>query len=513
MQFAPLFFYLVRMKVQRKYYLVLFIVLSVVTVSACSSFKDRKPNVLFIAVDDLRPELGCYGKEYVRSPNIDKLASEGIVFANHYANVPTCGASRFTLLTGMLPRSPSDANNDALRKALSGMEEQERPESFIHHLRRNGYHTIGIGKISHYPDGLLYGYTDSVGHKRELPYSWDELVFDSGKWETGWNAFFGYADGSNRQSMKRQVKPYESADVADDGYPDGLTANLAIKKLRERKEFQKSHPDEPFFMGVGFFKPHLPFNSPKKYWDRYDDIDIPLSESPGIPSEISLASLHSSGEFNQYAMGEERASLDSSMSEEYSRKIRKAYVSAISYTDEQIGKLLNELKVLDMWDNTIVVVWGDHGWHLGDHRVWGKHSLFDYALRSALLIRVPGNGKSGEIVEEPVSAIDLYPTILELCGVEMPHQTDGKSLVPALNSPNKDFENEAFGYWKNGISLRTDQYRLTRYYRKQFPDVELFDYFADPFETKNIAAENPYIVDSLMVIWEKGNTGIYESNK
>ena len=266
--------------------------------SSCNSIKKSKQNVLFIAVDDLRPELGCYGKDYVYSPNIDRLASEGVLFANHYANVPTCGASRYTLLTGRLPRIPSDANNDAIHKALSGQEEKEIPETFIHHLRRNGYYTIGIGKISHYPDGLLYGYTDSVGQERELPYSGDELVFDSGKWNTGWNAFFGYADGSNRQSRKRQVKPYESADVDDEGYPDGLTANLAIAKLRERKEYQKIHPDEPFFMGVGFFKPHLPFNSPKRYWDQYDNIDIPLSESPGLPSEVSLASLHSSGEFN-----------------------------------------------------------------------------------------------------------------------------------------------------------------------------------------------------------------------
>ena len=487
------------------------IVISAFLFSACSSQSDRKPNVLFIAVDDLRPELACYGKSYMQSPNIDKLASEGVIFANHYANVPTCGASRYTLLTGLLPRNPGDAGNDAIKMSISGNIEGDRPETFIHHFKRNGYHTIGIGKISHYVDGLLYGYNDSVSTDRELPFSWDELVFDAGKWETGWNAFFGYADGSNRQSKKRQVKPYENADVPDEGYPDGLIANLALEKLRERKEYQLSHPDEPFFMGVGFFKPHLPFNSPKKYWDLYENTDIPLSETSGLPEDIALASLHGSGEFNQYALGEEKASLKAPMSDEYSRKIRQAYFAAVSYTDAQIGKLLNELDVLDLSDNTVVVLWGDHGWHLGDHMVWGKHSLFEYALRSALIIKAPVTSKNGgSVVNSPVSSIDLYPTLMELCKVDMPHETDGQSLLPVLENPGMEFDNSAFAYWKKGISLRTDQYRLTKYFRNQQPAIELFDYYSDPNESANIAVDNPKIVDSLMILWENGNTGIYQ---
>ena len=486
-------------------------VLSTILFSSCNSLSDRKPNVLFIAVDDLRPELSCYGEDYIHSPNIDKLASEGVIFANHYANVPTCGASRFTLLTGLLPRNPGEAGNNAIKKSISGDVERVRPESFIHHLKRNGYHTIGIGKISHYVDGLLYGYNDSVGTVRELPYSWDELVFDAGKWETGWNAFFGYADGSNRQSRKKQVKPYENKDVPDEGYPDGLIANLALKKLRERKEYQISHPDEPFFIGVGFFKPHLPFNSPKKYWDLYDNSLIPLSETSGLPKKIALSSLHGSGEFNQYALGEEKASLKGPLSDDYARKIRQAYFAAVSYTDAQIGKLLNELEVLNLSDNTVVVLWGDHGWHLGDHLVWGKHSLFEYALRSALIIKAPITSKQGgSVVNTPVSSIDLYPTLMELCKVDMPHETDGQSLFPVLKNPAMEFNNNAFAYWKRGISLRTDQYRLTKYFRNQQPAIELFDYYADPNESNNIATENPQIVDSLMVLWEAGNTGIYQ---
>ena len=195
----------------------------------------RPPNLLFLCVDDLRPELGCYGNELIISPNLDGLAAEGCVFTNHFTAVPTCGASRWSLLTGMYPRAETEISNEAIRKTVSEKPEGNRPETFIHHLRRNGYFTVGIGKISHYPDGLLYGYEDPVGTERELPHSWDELDFNAGRWGTGWNAFFAYADGTNRQSRKKQVKPYESADVPDSGYPDGLTAELAVEKLRELK--------------------------------------------------------------------------------------------------------------------------------------------------------------------------------------------------------------------------------------------------------------------------------------
>jgi len=504
------------MKLFRNICSAIFFILAIIALSSsCKNQNTKHPNVLFIAVDDLRPELGCYGNDYIISPNLDKLASNGIVFANHYSNVPTCGASRYTLLTGMLPRNPSQAGNDAIRQTISGKPEMEKPETFIHHLKRNGYYTIGIGKISHYVDGLLYGYNEPVGSERELPHSWDELLFDPGQWETGWNAFFAYADGSNRQSMKKQVKPYEHAPVPDEGYPDGLTANLAINKLREISDNQKDKPHTPFFLAVGFFKPHLPFNAPEKYWKLYKESEIPLSQSPNIPEGIALASLHSSGEFNQYALGEEKASLEESVSDAYAKKIRHAYFAAISYIDSQIGKLLKELEELGLQKNTIVTVWGDHGWHLGDHRIWGKHTIFDWALRSALIIKVPEQLSSfkAKYVEKTVSTIDIYPTLMELCGIDMPHHTDGKSLIPILQNPSIEFENQAFAYFRKGISLRTDQYRLTKYFQNEEPRLELFDHSNDPYELKNIALEHPGIMDSLMEIWEKGNTGVYQETK
>ena len=464
----------------------------------------ENPNILFIAIDDLRPELGCYGNEHIKSPNIDRLAETGAVFTNHYVSVPTCGASRYSLLTGMLPKTREHLSNEACHNFIAGKPETEIPETFIHHLRRNGYYTVGIGKISHYVDGLLYGYTDPVGTEYELPHSWDEMLLNPGKWGTGWNAFFGYADGENRQSMNRQVKPYEMADVSDTGYPDGLITEQALGKLGELAK-----KDEPFFLGVGFFKPHLPFNAPKKYWDMYDESEIPLSPNPYIPENVHPASLHGSGEFNGYQLGDEKVSLEGPVSDEYARTLRHAYFACVSYIDAQVGKLIDELEKQGLAENTIVVVWGDHGWHLGDHLVWGKHTIFERALKSAFIVNIPGQ-TTGKPIDKIVSTVDIYPTLMEWCNLEMPHETDGKSLMPLLENSDAEWENASYGYFRNGISLRANRYRLTKYFRDAEPVIELYDHQTDPNETKNIAIEYPDIVERLLPLWENGNTGLFK---
>ncbi|MET2984339.1 sulfatase [Aureibaculum conchae] len=464
----------------------------------------KQPNVVFIAVDDLRPELGSYGNAVVKSPNIDKLASEGMVFTNHYVQVPTCGASRFSLLTGLRPKKKSHLSNNVFVAEIANKQESELPESFVHQLKRNGYYTVGIGKISHSVDGLVYGYEETPSTKKEMPYSWDEFLFDSGIWKTGWNAFFGYADGENRQSLKKQVKPYEAGKVDDDGYPDGLTANLAIAKLKELK-----NKEQPFFLGVGFFKPHLPFNAPKKYWDLYDREEIPLSTNPYIPKGVDLESLQNSGEFKSYQLSDEKPSLNNQLSDDYAKKINHAYYAAVSYVDAQIGKVLNQIKSLNLDQNTIIILWGDHGWHLGDHLVWGKHTLFERALKSPLIIKVP-NRKSGKTLTIK-ETVDIYPTILELCNINLPHNVDGESFATIFEK-DKDMNKDdvAYSYFKNGISMRTQQYRLTKYYRKQKPVVELYDHENDSLETKNIAKENPKVVQELLPLLEQGNTGLYK---
>lgn len=464
----------------------------------------ERPNILFICVDDLRTELGCYGEDHIISPNLDKLAREGFLFSNHFVNVPTCGASRNCLLTGKLPATKQHLQNNITTETIAKREEAEVPGTFIHHLRRNGYYTVGIGKISHHPDGLVYGYMDPGSDKLELPYSWDEMLFNPGKWETGWNAFFGYADGTNRNTLKKEVKPYECADVPDEAYPDGLTANLAIKKLNELKD-----KGRPFFLGVGFFKPHLPFNAPKKYWDLYNRNEVPTAPFASVPENASKRSLHSSNEFNQYKLGEEKASLNSAVSDAYARKVRHAYFACVSYVDAQIGKVLQELEDLGLADNTIVVVWGDHGWHLGDHLVWGKHTIFERALKSAFIIRKP-NDKGGKKIEKIVSTTDIYPTLMELCNVPVEHLLDGNSLIGLMQNPHDpSWRNTAYGYFRDGISVRTDRYRLNKYFRDGSTEIELYDHLEDPNETKNIAADTPEVVKQLLPVWEKGNTGLY----
>ncbi len=470
---------------------------------------ETPPNVLFISIDDLRPELGCYGNEVVRSPHLDALAEGGFVFQNHFVTVPTCGASRYSLLTGLLPRSRFALRNSIIADSISIRPEGEKAESFVHQLKRSGYYTVGIGKISHSADGQVYGYEEQPSGIPELPYSWDERLFDAGKWETGWNAFFGYADGTNRQSRKKQVKPYERGEVEDNGYPDGLTTNLALKKLGELSE-----RSEPFFLGVGYFKPHLPFNAPAKYWDLYDTSQMKSAPYQDIPFLSHPSSLHQSGEFNNYALGEEKAGLDTTLSPSYAKHLLHAYYACVSYIDAQVGKLVAELKALDLDKNTIIVIWGDHGWHLGDHRVWGKHTISDRALKSTLILVDPRKTMEGKDIDEVVSTIDIYPTLMDLCGIETPSHIDGRSMTGLLDGNGaSSWENSAFSYYRNGISVRTPKYRVTRYFREEGPEIELYDHLVDPFESRNIAGENPAILENLQsLITQADKHQIYYDN-
>lgn len=461
-------------------------------------------NILFIAVDDLRPQLGAYGEDYMVTPNMDRLASEGRLFRHHYVTVPTCGPSRYALLTGQYPHTTAAIRNSIFEETTAGQPKGEQPESMVEFFKRSGYHTVGLGKISHSPDGFVYGYTDSVSSIMELPNSWDEFYFDAGKWGNGWNAFFGYASGENRQSLNKEVKPYEAAAVEDEGYSDGLTAQLAVDQLGQLKD-----RSDPFFLAVGFFKPHLPFTAPQKYWDLYDEDSIPITNAHNIPENTDRASFHESGEFNQYKLGEEKAGLDHEVSTAYARKVRHAYFAATSYVDTQIGKVLDALDKNGLTENTIIVLWGDHGWHLGDERIWGKHTLSEYALRSALIIKTPGMPEPGIPADAIVESTDIYPTLLDLTGQSISEYLTGQSLSKILQNPKEQLDQTAFSYFRKGISMRLPRYRITKYFREEEPTIELYDYQTDPYETINIAGENPPLVDSLLVQWEEGNTGLY----
>lgn len=467
----------------------------------------KRPNILFLFIDDLRADLGVYGNEIIQTPNLDKLARSGYLFNNQYANIPTCGASRYALLTGQLPRSRKHLNNNIIAEDISTRQKTDLPETFIDNLRRNGYKTIGIGKISHSADGYLYPYTAQKSDVLELPHSWDEMLFNPGKWATGWNAFFAQADGSSRISLQGNTKPYEKEDVDDLSYPDGLTTQLAIHKIKELAQ-----QADPFFLGVGLFKPHLPFNAPQKYWDMYDGDKIPISKSSERPKNVNRQSLTQSEEFNQYLLGEEHPTLDSPVSTAYAQKLKHAYYASVSYIDAMIGQIVNTLEQEGLDKNTIIIVWGDHGWQLGDHRIWGKHTLYDISLKSAYIMKLPSVERNGHVIDEVISSVDFYPTLMELCAIPMPSiRYDGSSYAQLIKKgKDKNWKNHAFGYFNNGITLKTPRYRITKYYNNYEPQIELYDHKKDPHEIQNIASEHPSLVKKLLQELEKGNTGLYK---
>ncbi len=262
-------------------------------------------------------------------------------------------------------------------------------------------------------------------------------------------------------------------------------------------------------MGVGFFKPHLPFNAPKKYWDLYDRDDIEITPSENIPLNTSKKYLHNSGEVNGYQLTDEILSLDQPASEAYAKKLRHAYYASVSYIDAQIGKVLNELSTAGLADNTVVVVWGDHGWNLGDHRVWGKHTVYDRSLKSALIVKVPQLESTVHTTNTIVETVDIYPTLLELCQVKLNHKIDGSSFKELIKNPDVEREEVAYSYYNKGISLKTNRYRLIKYF-EQKPVYYLFDHQKDPNENINIAASNPEIIEKLLPLLEDGDTGIFE---
>lgn len=457
-------------------------------------FAADKPNILFIAIDDLRPELGCYGAQHMHTPNLDKLAAQGRLFRNHFVQVPTCGASRFAMLTGNYPRQAAALSNNAF--VLAPKTEPAAAYSLPMLFRKNGYETVSLGKITHSPDGCQ-GDDRTVNRngKPELPFSWSTLWGPSGPWQDSWRAFFGYAGGKTRD--RKTTPAFEHMEVSDMGYPDGLTAEEAIRQLNLLK-------GKPFFLAVGFFKPHLPFNAPKKYWDLYDAEKLPPIPSPEPPANVDpKISLHKGGElFGQYAFnGSKIAFADSSNA----ALLRHAYYAAVSYSDAQLGRVLAELDRLGLSDNTIVVAWGDHGWHLGDNGVWGKHTLNERALHSALIIRTPKMKQPGKACEAIVETVDLFPTIAELAGLSAPKTLDGLSIVPLLQDPNAEGKDSAHSFWRNngysGQSIRTQRYRLTRWINdktKEVTQVELYDHQNDDLESKNVAADNPETVKALL---------------
>ncbi len=457
----------------------------------------QQPNVLLIAVDDLRPQLRCYGHDEMVTPQLDRLAAESRLFQRHYVQVPTCGASRYALLTGRRPSQTKALNNGAFAKLSRTRTEQ--PQTMPEHFRRQGYTTVCIGKISHQPDGRVYTYQGQGDGRVEVPMAWSDLKTPYGKWKYGWGSFFGYADGQGR-TFHPHPTPTEAADVSDEGYPDGLIAQAALQQLGKLNE-----DDKPFFLAVGFYKPHLPFNAPKKYWDLYDPKTLPLAPQPKPPVSPTVRNWHSSGEMFRYRHPPEHDRV-SKIDDDYARHLRHGYCACVSYVDAQIGKVLDELERLGLKENTIVVVWGDHGWHLGDHGIWGKHTTFERSLRSTLIIRTPEMPHAGVGTNALVETLDLYPTLVDLCGLPAVTGLSGTSLRVVLEDPEHPGKDVALSYWRRTRSARTARWRLTQQPARAESQgqLELYDLQSDPRELRNVAKANHEIVEQLLEHLEHG---------
>ncbi len=449
---------------------------------ACLSLQaaQNQRNVLFIAVDDLRPELNCYGATHAQTPNMDRLASQGVLFNRHYVQVATCGASRYALLTGRSPASSGVTRSNAgLYQGASALlqEQQAGAQSMPELFRRSGYETILIGKISHTADGLVYEYNGKGDGRHEVPHAWTDLATPLGSWKRGWGIFFAYANGKHREDGGGHKDLMEFVVEKDNELPDGQMADTAVSRL---KALAKA--DKPFFMGLGFFKPHLPFVAPKQDWDAFEGVDIPLPEDP---EKKDSPFWHKSGEFYKYKTDWEKTH---PLSDDAIRKAKRAYSACVRYTDRQIGKVLDTLEETGLAENTVVVVWGDHGWNLGEHQLWAKHVPFERANRSVLLIRAPGVSKKGLRTDALVETTDLYPTLMDLCNTrfqETHHPLDGASLRPILTGEKDDIRDTATSYWGDAISVRTDTQRVIRRIRKgEVVHTETQDFSATAAEKK-----------------------------
>jgi iduronate 2-sulfatase len=420
----------------------------------------QKPNILFIAVDDLRPELNFYGESHIKSPYMDRLAEESMVFKRAYCNIPVCGASRASLLTGARPTRFRFLDYNASKD-----EDMPYAVSLPMHFKKNGYNTISNGKVYH--------------HRKDDSLSWNEIWWPDGNWrdyQTQENIELDLLPGKNG-------KPYEIADVEDDAYWDGRIANKGIEDLRKLKD-----SDGPFFLALGFVKPHLPFNAPRKYWDMYDYDNITLPPSYIQPETTPSVAFHNYGELRSYATVPESGPLSDGMA----RKLIHGYYATVSYVDAQIGRVLNELEDLGLADNTIVVLWGDHGYFLGEQMLWCKHSTFEKALRSPLAIKVPGKTQ-GAATDAIVEFIDIYPTLCDLANLEKPEHLEGESLVPVLEGGQiqKDY---AVAKFLNAVCLIEGSFFYTEWTNDEGWAWArmLFNHDNDPMELNNLAEKDEY---------------------
>ena len=439
----------------------------------------EQPNVLFIMVDDLRVELGAYGAQHVKSPHIDQLAASGTRFANAYVSVPVCGASRASLFTGMR------ALPDRFKNYFTWVE-KDAPEAttIFEQFKNNGYYTVGYGKIFHQTQDTA-AKSWSAGKAWVADYDQDPAL------KTAWRDYQRPENIAEYQKTNRGPST-EMFDGPDDAYFDGKVANKAISTINK---LAKS--DQPFFVAVGFVKPHLPFNAPKKYWDMYDAGQFILpydTNNPNprgnLPKGAPDRAYHHFGELRAYSDTPEGKT---PVSAEQGRRLIHGYHASVSYADAQVGKLLAELDKLEITDNTIVILMGDHGYSLGEHGLWCKHSTFDVATKTPLIIRAP-NKPANQTVEGLVEFIDVFPTLTDLAGIPTPEQAAGMSLAKHMSDDSLPARSAVFPRYHSAEAIHTDQYTLTQWYNNngKLGAEMLYDNQNDPDETQNLAKMSEY---------------------
>ena len=440
----------------------------------------RRLNVLFIAIDDLRPALGCYGEAEIKSPHIDRLAQTGVVFDRAYCQFPLCAPSRASLLTGARPETTkvADLYSDF---RINLKDAPTLPQWFKQH----GYYSDRFGKIFHIDDVVSwtpshpaqkFGPTEPA---KRAPYASAAIN------EAGWKKFDrAMADGVVGMALERSQRgpAYEIADVADEELEDGMIARDAIAALEKL-----AAKDTPFFLAVGFNKPHLPFVAPRKYWDLYDRESLGVASNTRPPINAPYA-LDDGIEFYTYT----DVPAERPIPDDYARLARHGYYACVSFVDAQVGKLLDELDRLGLTQRTIVVLWGDHGFKLGEHGGWGKLSNFEVDAHVPLIVRAPGQA-TGERAKGLVELVDVYPTIVALAGLPLPAHLEGDSYAALLENPARAWKRAVFGQCSRGElmgrAIRTADHRLVEWSSDtgETKSQELYDLANDPGENVNLA--------------------------
>ncbi len=458
---------------------------------------ESKPNVLFIAVDDMRPELGCYGNKIIQTPNMDRLAARGTIFNYAYCQQAVCSPSRTAIMTGLRPDVTKVWDLETHFRVA-----QPDCITLPQHFKMNGYHTAALSKVYHkgledgrswsephwYPFGKSVD-TDLADYTKQIVTRHDVNKEEYSKGES--------PDDNDKPAARKNGKKakggaaFEVSPKTEDDLPDGATAAEAVKRLHELKSKGK-----PFFFAVGFLKPHLPFVSPKKYWDLYDPNTIPLPTIDHLPAGCPEFAGHQNSELHNYG----GVPKENPIPADFAKTLRHGYYAAISYTDAQVGKVLDALDKEGLADNTIIVLWGDHGWQLGDHGLWEKHTNFEIAARAPLLISVPKQKTAGKKCDAPVEFVDVYPTLADLCGLPAVSGLTGKSLKPYIENPAAPMQKVAISQYPRkagktgggdvmGYSIRDERYRCTIWREIAGPKiiaVELYDEKNDPAETVSL---------------------------